>query len=101
MSSALYDQNGKVISVGQGLRKVGEFSFTKKYWSFFWTLVPLSSTSWVDGKINKAVKEHNGAGVANLKIESAGCKYNGPLIIGFIPFIPGCINTTISGEIVK
>ena len=101
MSSALYNQRGKVVSVGNGLKKVGNFEFKKRYWTIFWTLIPLSSTSWIDAKINQIVAKKRGTGVANLRLETTGCKYNGLFLVGGLPFIPGCIHTTVRGDIVR
>ena len=101
MSSSLLDENGKNVSEKNGLTVISSFEFTRREWTIFWTLIPLTRSSWIDKKINEEVQQKNGKGVINLEMHSDLCAFNVFPLFSVLPIMPGCIKTTFNGDIVR
>lgn len=103
MSSSLYNRNDAVLVKDRNLKVVDKFSYEKRFWGIFYSWVRLSGSSDIDAAMNQAIEKAKGDGMVNVRITEASCSFNTYMAIPFtlIPLTPGCVNTTIEGEIVK
>jgi hypothetical protein len=101
MSPVVRDQSGVLLD-GQSLARVGEFeaSSTK-----FAILYSMSSTGTFDisEAVNQQVAAAGGEAIVNFKIRADdGCTLMNTFpILNILPFWPGCIPVTVTGDIVR
>ncbi len=101
MSAYIYNSQGKILSVGSGLNKIGNWKFKKKFWSIGYSYLDLSGDSEVAESMNAAIREANGTGIVNFKAESERCGYSYIPIFPILPVFPECIDVKFEGDIVK
>ncbi|MDH3975668.1 MAG: hypothetical protein OEV42_15425 [Deltaproteobacteria bacterium] len=101
MSAFLYDRDYKVVVKGKELDVVAQFRCNKRFWGLFYSLIPLSNDKEIVAAINREVDKAGGDGIINLSVTASNCKFNSFPVISFAPFMPGCVDSVVMGEIVK
>ena len=102
MSGSLYGPKGEIVREQDGgLEPIKTFTFTKNYWSTFYSIVPLSRSSDIVEQINKEIKEAGGDGITNVSVSSDYSKLTSVLPLNLLPIWPGCSEIRVTGTIVK
>jgi len=102
MSPVLFDYDGQLLLKDRDLQTLKKYRYEKNLWGIFYSLASLSSDRDIVRDMNQAVRKAGGEGLINLSFVQRNCEINGLLnIVGFLPFIPGCVTVSITGEIVK
>lgn len=101
MSAFIYGNNNETLVKGDNLDVVGDFKYEKKFWGILYSMVPLSSDKDIVEAINRKIDEAGGEGLINLSVTAENCAFNSFPLLSLLPIMPGCLNVTIEGEIVK
>jgi len=80
---------------------VGHVHHGTRFWAILYSLVGVSGDYDMSDPINAQVRAAGGDGVSGLAVTSDGCNWNGVPILDVLPFWPGCVDLSISGNIVK
>lgn len=104
MSAFLYGTDNEILAKNKELEIVESFEYKKIFWSILYNAVSLSNDKDIADAINKKIEESDGGGIINLSVTSSGCALNDLFYWTFLhllPITPGCVDVTVTGEIVK
>jgi hypothetical protein len=100
MSAYLYDENARLVSAGKGLEALKSFTFSKTFYSIFYSLADISNDKEITANIHKRIKDANGSGVINLHFVIAN-NNDSRCCVPYFPLWPGRTEVTVIGDIVR
>lgn len=101
MSGYLYSPDGKILSVGNGLKSISRFSYEKRYWNVVYSLVQLSNSNDYVDAMNSAIKAVAGDGMVYVDFTVEQGALNNFILLNLLPVWPTNSTITIQGDIVK
>jgi hypothetical protein len=99
LTGSVYDENGTLLNVGDGLEEVAHFDETRRFWALF-VYIRFNGSEWdVTESVNDALEREGGDAILNLDVEVSGASWMGFAVL--IPIIPSYIDITLRGDVAR
>lgn len=104
VTGSLFDAEGRILTLADGLEEVGRLSTSNRYIAAFYGLAPPTWTWDVSPEINDALQRYGGEGVINLEatVEEPN---GGEIFLAFYtqttPLVPIWIRVRLTGKVVR
>lgn len=96
LTGGVYDPDGRLLTLRNGLREVGDFRARRRYWSLFRVI---HGPSWdVTKLVNRRLSEVGGDAIIDLEVSVQAAPYQG--IAMFLLILPTYFDVTLTGKIV-
>lgn len=101
-TTTLLKKDGTTLNAASAGKPLGHVQAHKFYWAMLYGSVSLTGKYDLSQDMNAAVEEVGGNAVINAKLTNTQCPTNYVLVVlGILPFIPGCVSVTLEGDAVK
>ncbi len=98
----LLDQNGNGVEVSNSSTYRGRLKVEARFWSIIYGFMQLTDEKDLGPEINQQIEEMGGNAMVNAELKSSPCGWDHfTVLIGILPFIPGCTHTELTGDVIK
>ena len=98
----LLDRNGAEVDAKRSADLKGKVKIENRFWSIGYGFIQLSDDRDLGPDINQKVEEMGGNAIINAQLKSSPCGWDHfTVLIGFLPFIPGCSYTEFTGDVIQ
>jgi len=104
LTGSLFDAEGRILTLSDGLEEVGRFSAANRFIAAFYGLAPPTWTWDASEVINEALERYGGEGVVNLRavVEEPN---GGEIFLAYFtqttPLVPIWIRVRLTGKVVR
>jgi hypothetical protein len=100
LSRAVRDADGEIVA-NERTEKIAAFHTTSRAWGIFYSLLRFNPHTDISEAINTQVAAARGQAVVNLRVMAGHCSMNTVAVVVGIPFLPGCTNVVVEGDIIR